>query len=237
MCNTKLLQVKSIACILECRLNRFVVRVKVDGESTLAHLNNTGRLEGLVAAGNVGYCTKHHAKKTSYRLIAVREKGYEEAAIVDTGLQMRAFEAALNLQLIPFLRGCKIASRNPRLEGSIIDYKLDCNGKQVYLEVKSAVMRGEGNVAMYPDCPSSRGRRHVEALVEHALKGGLSSIVFIAGLPRVNAFRPNKKADPLMAELLKRAFRSRVLVRALSMYFDPGTGYVLLENANLPVVL
>jgi len=79
-------------------------------------------------------------------------------ALIDNQLQMKAFEKSLEANLIPWLLGCHILKRNAKLGASRIDYLLDCNGKKVYLEVKSAVLR-EGDYAMYPDCPSDRGRK------------------------------------------------------------------------------
>jgi len=61
---------------------------------------------------------------------------------------------------------------------------------------------------MYPDCPSLRGQRHVKDLIDYVKKGGKGMIVFIAALPNVIAFKPNKKGDIKIHELLKKSFKS-----------------------------
>ena len=107
-------------------------------------------------------------RKTDYRLFSIRENAL--GAIIDTQLQMKNFERALEARFIPWLRGCRILRRNPRLGRSLIDYLLECDGEPVYVEVKSAVLRKE-KYAMYPDCPSSRGRRQIRGLTNHVEKG------------------------------------------------------------------
>jgi sugar fermentation stimulation protein A len=106
--------------------------------------------------------------------------------------------------------------------------------EEVYLEVKSAVLR-DGWHAMYPDCPTVRGRRHIRGLTEYAHRGGKAFVVFIAALPRVSAFRPNRHADPELYELLVDARRAGVGVKALNIIYKPGESAVYLVNPDLPV--
>jgi len=51
-------------------------------------------------------------------------------AVVDTRLQMRAFEEALRMELIPWLRGCRLLKRDARLGLSLTDYLLQCDGER-----------------------------------------------------------------------------------------------------------
>ncbi|MBK5190602.1 MAG: DNA/RNA nuclease SfsA, partial [Methanosarcinales archaeon] len=140
----------------ECRLierfNRFVVKVEIKGNYHPAHITNTGKLSELLVTGRQAFCFRtHHHSKTDFRLFAIEECGL--GALIDTQLQMKAFENCLEGNIIPWFEGCRILKRNARLGASRIDYLLDCNGKAVYLEVKSAVLREEEH-AMYPDCAS-----------------------------------------------------------------------------------
>jgi sugar fermentation stimulation protein A len=167
-------------------------------------------------------------------LFAVEERGL--GALIDTQLQMKAFEYLVEKRQIPWLKGCSIQKRNPRLGASVLDYLLKCEKKDILLEVKSAVLR-EGEFAMYPDCPTTRGQRHVRELSEYAKKGGIAYIVFMAALSEVSAFKPYKKGDPLLCEYLLNARKWGVTIKAIGLYFDPRDSHVHISDPNLPVVL
>ena len=224
-----------VKCVIVGRVNRFVVKVIVDGNEQRAYINNTGRLSELLVGGRGAFCVRSKGTgKMDYRLFAVEDDNL--GAIIDTQLQMKAFERALETGLIPWLSGCRILRRNARLGSSLIDYLLRCNEDRVYLEVKSAVLRG-GTYAMYPDCPSTRGRKHVKELTNHAKRGGKSIILFIAALPKVEAFKPNKTADPEIHKLLLEANKVGVKLRAIGMYYNPADSFIYLYNPSLKIVL
>lgn len=222
----------AVECTILERINRFTVEISQGGSKTRAYLCNTGRLTDYLKRGSKGFCTAQTRGKLALRLFAVLDVG--GAAIVDTQLQMQAFERAVMLGLIPWLSGWEIAKRNVKLYGSTIDYLFKAYGNQLFLEVKSAVLR-EDSLALYPDCPSPRGQRHIDALTRFAEAGGMGVILFVAALPGVNGFKPYRKGDPKIAELLKRAAASGVAIRALSMHFCPENSAIHLDDPTLPV--
>jgi len=224
-----------IECTIKRRLNRFVVEILVDDMPALAYINNTGRLQDYLHPDNTGLCVKNrHPMKTAYRLLAIREK--HSAALIDTQLQMKAFERAVAMRMIPWLADYAILKRNIRLGGSIIDYLLTNQESNVYLEVKSAVLR-EGHYAMYPDCPTDRGRRHLRELIQLGAGGGRAAILFIAALPDIKAFKPNRAADPELADLLSAARKAGVWLRAIALVFQPEDSQIYLYHPDLPVEL
>jgi len=220
-------------CSIVQRLNRFVVEVSTDGLRARAWINNTGRLSEFMVPGRRAFCLRRESPgKTTHRLFAIHEGGL--GALIDTQFQMRAFEICLRHGLLPWLVGTESFKRNARLGSSLIDYWLP--QAELYLEVKSAVLRGS-TFAMYPDCPSVRGRKHIRELTSHARRGGRACILFVAALPKVKAFRPNPEADPELASLLEHANETGVQVRAVAMLYHPGMHAVLLSNPDLPVSL
>ncbi len=224
---------RPVPCSVIDRENRFVVNVQVDFEPARAHINNTGRLLEFMNPGQRAICLRHSKPlKTDYKLFAMEDRG--RGAIIDTQLQMRAFERAIAEGLLPWLKGCQMINRNPRLGESVLDYALDCSGDEALVEVKSAALR-EGDFAMYPDCPSLRGRRHVRELAEHAVKGGRALLVFIAALPEVVSFRPCEWGDPEMPGLLQKAKEAGVELRAVSMHYNLEDSWIYLDNPDLPV--
>ncbi len=224
-----------LECIIIQRVNRFVVEIEVDGSLQRACINNTGRLEGYLFRGNRGFCIRNrYPMKTAYRLFAIKEG--DLGAIIDTQLQTKAFEKAVALKYIPWLEGCVIRKRNIRVGSSVIDYLLSCGEKQVFLEVKSAVLR-EGHYAMYPDCPTARGRRHIRELTDRRMAGEATMMLFIAALPDVAAFKPSRAGDPELCNLLIEARNTGVDVRAIALAYNPRDSSVDIYNPDLPVEL
>ena len=224
-------------CSIVERLNRFVVMIEITGSYHPAHITNTGRLSELLVRGRKAFCFRtRNTPKTDYRLFAIEERGL--GALIDTQLQMKAFEGALERNLIPWLAGCRIVKRNAKLSiSSRIDYLLGCHGRDVYFEVKSAVLRA-GDYAMYPDCPSDRGRGHIKELSRYVEEGGgKGTLLFMAALPFVKAFKPNKAADPKLYDALKEANSSGVAIRALGLYYHPNDAFVHLYNPDLEITL
>lgn len=225
----------ALSCRILERLNRFVVLIEVRKTRSRAHINNTGRLQEFLIEGREAFCFSTPGKgKTDFRLFAVEER--RMGALIDTQFQMKAFERAWELNLLPWLRKCHFIRRNSKLGNSLIDYQFDCEGDRLYIEIKSAVLR-EGDFAMYPDCPSLRGQRHVEDLIDWVRGGGKAVVVFIAALPGVKAFKPNRSADPRIYELLVRAQKERVKIKALGLFYDPTDSQICMFSPNLRVAI
>lgn len=222
-----------IKCKIINRENRFVVKIEINNHVNYAVINNTGRLKEFFRYGKSGLCI-HNKGKYKYRLIAIHEFD-NKYALIDTRIQMRAFEVAVNNKLIPWLTNYVFFGRDPFIGSNRLDYILK-GPDELYIEVKSAVLRND-HYAEYPDCPSIRGRRHIIELMNLVKKGKNAMIIFIAALPGVKAFRPNRHADPSIAKLLLEAARCGVKVKAINVFLDGSDYWVKLLNPNLPVEL
>lgn len=203
-------------CVVLERVNRFVVNALTDCGVAPLNLRNTGRLLGLLLRGSEALYKPKSSGKTRGYLVAVKvEGGY---AILDTQVQAMLWELALSRGLLEALRGFRVKRRNFRFQGSLIDYFLEGEkGDLMLLEVKSAV-HVEGSMAMYPDAPSERGRRHIEVLIEAVKKGFRAVVCFIASHPSAKAFRAFREVDPLFSSKLSLAVKRGVEVMALNIY-------------------
>ncbi len=218
-----LIKVRAYPCVVYRKINRFVVETS----QGLAHINNTGRLEDLIYPKNLAYCVEKRGGKLRQRLIAA--KSLDGFALVDTNLQEEGLYRAIELGYISWLRGCKVKKRRPRLGKGFSDLLLDC-GEEIIVEIKSADLRGPNGEAMYPDCPTERGRRH---LLE--LRNFNSFVIFVAGFPKAKLFIPYVKGDPKIGEVLLKA-SDKVKVKSVGMYFDEMTGEVVLYSDSIPVI-
>lgn len=227
-----LLKLPVVECTFITRLNRFVGLVEVNGEPKKALITNTGRLEEFMVRGKKAFCIPKQGGKTDFILVGFLEKD-GRGAIIDTRIQAKAFERAVELGAIRWLKECKIKKREVKVGSSRLDYLLECNGEEIWVEMKSAVLR-EGDYAMYPDCPSVRGQRHIKELISLREKGKRAMIIFIGALPGVRRFKPYIKGDPKIAVLLKEAKERGVEIRGISISLLRNGG-VILENDDLVI--
>lgn len=142
-------------CLIIKRTSRFSVSVNIDGVEVRAYLSNTGRLKEYLVEGRRGFCIPLERGRVKYRLIAVEDYGH--AALIDTKLHEKSFEALIARNMLPWLRGCILHRRSFPLYSSRIDYELRCGDRVTLVELKSAVMRFSDDFAGYPDAPTSRG--------------------------------------------------------------------------------
>ena len=217
------------------RINRFVVLVKKGNTLLRAHNTNTGRLKEFLQKGKRAFCLPKKGGKTDCRFFAVEDShGF---AVIDTTLQMKAFEVAYQKGFLKWLppSDWKLVKRNAPLgKNSLIDYLFkDKNKKPLYLEVKSVAMRSPEGFGMYPDCPTERGRKHLKELLKNPSQSG---VLFICALPKVRGFKPYCEGDAEICQLLKEAKEKGIKIKALSIAFEPGKG-IYLERENLPVLI
>ncbi|NJF25515.1 DNA/RNA nuclease SfsA [Thermococcus sp. Bubb.Bath] len=230
-----LLTLNIVPCTFIERLNRFVALVEVNGETRKALITNTGRLEEFMVKGRRAFCTSKGGGKTDFVLVAFEEPG-GKGAIIDTRTQARAFERAVGLGLVPWLKDCSIKRKEITVGKSRLDYLFECPSGEIYAEMKSAVLRsGErGEYAMYPDCPSVRGQKHIRELIGLSKAGEGAMIFFIGAMPGVEKFKPYAKGDPEIAKLLKEAKKVGVEIHALSIALLP-SGEITLESPELEI--
>ena len=213
------------------RVNRFTVEVKLNDKISHAHNTNTGRLLEYLVPGRRCLLKPIKGRKLKYRVIGVEDD--DEYALVDTYSQTLVFEKMISENKIPWLSNCILIGRHPKILNSRLDYLMDCGGSNLYIEVKSAVLRN-GLAASYPDCPSMRGRRHIRDVIQLFERGINVKIIFIAALPKVNCFKPYRKGDPVIDDLLKTALKKGVDIRAIAMFLRRD-GYAKVYNIDLPL--
>lgn len=222
------------ACKIIERINRFTVKVAFENNIEKALLTNTGRLKDIIFEGNEALCLEiEKPKKLRYVLVGTKANG--EYTLIDTRLQMKCFEIAVEKGMVDWLKGASLHKRNIRVRNSFLDYLFKKGDEEIFIEVKSAVLFNS-YFAMYPDCPSLRGRRHVEELIELTSRGKRAMLVFIAAHPLAKAFKPNEEGDEILSKEIKEAREKGVELHAIQMTLKEN-GDVFLINSDLPIHL
>jgi len=198
------------------RDNRFRVTVEVDGREVQAHLPNSGRLTELLIPGRQVWlgpaCAA--ARRTGYDLLLVEHDGL--LVSVDARLPNRLLREALMAGgLPPFPEVSALRSEVPR-GASRLDFLLDAtDGPPIWIEAKSVTLV-EDDVALFPDAPTARGRRHLIELQDAVAAGDRAAVVFVVQRDDASAFAPHPMADPAFRTELREASRRGVSVHAVA---------------------
>lgn len=196
------------------RLNRFTALVRLHGENVNANLRDSGRLSELLIPEREMLLIdrgKSPKRKTRYEVLAIKHFG--EWVLINTRLHSEIASNLIKIGLIPLLSGCEIAEKEVKINHSRIDFMLRCNGNNVLLEVKGCTL-ARGNIGLFPDAPTERGRRHVETLIKLMNKGVFAAILFIVPIQRVEIVAINYETDSLLYESMRKAWLKGVYVTA-----------------------
>ncbi len=209
------------------RLNRFAALVDVGGRRVLAHLANSGRLGELLVPGHRVYLRRRDraGRRCPYDLALVRLR--RTLVSVDARLPNALLGEALRAGRIAALRGYGRPCAEVRHGASRLDFVLERRGARCLVETKSCTLVERG-VALFPDAPTARGRRHLDALARAVRRGPptrgparreknrttVAAVVFVVQRGDAALFRPNVAADPALARALRRAAAAGVRVLA-----------------------
>lgn len=191
------------------RLNRFAALVLLDGQETLVHVANSGRMRELLEPGRPMLLAPQgrDGRKTAYDLALV-DLGHTLVS-ADARLPTHLVqEAILEKRLAPF-QGFTTVKPETTYGGSRLDFCLSNASRKCLLEVKSVTLV-EDDIGLFPDAPTSRGTRHLRALVRALSEGYRASVVFVIQREDAHSFAPNHKADPLFSATLHQAIATGV---------------------------
>lgn len=214
------------------RLNRFMVEAEIHGEKVLAHLPNSGRLLTVLVPWSKAFLIKRHhpRRESSYNLFAVEHFGVP--IIVDTRFSTVATKASIQKGLFKPLTGCQFIKENVKVDNCLLDLLLKRGKRSFFLEIK-CVTHVANDVAMFPDAPTTRGRKHLNILINLVEKGFDAGILFSVQRPDANAITPNWKIDHAFSELLHKAVEKGVKVFTQKLIFQPPDAVEL--RPNVPV--
>ncbi len=194
------------------RITRFSALVELEGESEAAHLPNSGRLGELLTFGRRVIVVERGGphRKTRYDLIMAYFGN--KLVSVDARLpNILVYEALLQRHLRQF-GDCSFVHREATYGQSRLDFLLG-GCPSCLLEVKSVTLVRQG-VAMFPDAPTLRGRRHLRTLMEARREGYRAAVLFVIQREDADCFSPNDEADSEFGSTLREAAQSQVDVYA-----------------------
>ncbi|MGQ9531964.1 MAG: DNA/RNA nuclease SfsA [Desulfotomaculales bacterium] len=198
------------------RPNRFTARVRLAGREVAVFLPDSGRLPDLLVPGRRVFLrpATGPGRRTGHDLLLVDHDGI--LVSVDSRLPNRVFARALKAGLLPGLQVYTEVRREVGLPGSRLDFVLGGDGlSPCAVEVKSVTLVREG-VALFPDAPTARGRRHVRELLRLRRAGWRAVVSFMIMRADALSFAPHAAEDRAFAGALREAAAGGVEVRAFT---------------------
>jgi len=196
------------------RHNRFTagVRLGTGGVST-AFIPTTGRLTGALTPGCRVWLAPvaNPKRKTPYTVVLTELEGGGYCS-VDALMANRLFDEALQLGNLGAFPYDGIEKEVP-FGRSRLDFRLSEGEEMCWVEVKSVTYAQDG-VGLFPDAPTSRGRKHLGELAKLAARGDRASAVFVIQREDATRFAPFEAIDPDFAAALRRVHREGVEVHA-----------------------
>lgn len=184
------------------RPNRFVAKVKLNGEEIYCHVKNTGRCRELLVPGATVWLedSENPARKYRYSLVTV-QKG-DRLVNMDSQAPNKAVGEWLKNG--GYFKNIKLLKPESRYGSSRFDFYCEYENKKAYIEVKGVTLENADAVS-FPDAPTQRGARHVRELAECINEGFEAYIIFVVQMKNVLYFEPNAVNDPDFASALKQA--------------------------------
>lgn len=193
------------------RPNRFIAHVKMDDQTEVVHVKNTGRCRELLPVGAEVWCQKsdNPSRKTKYDLITVKKAH----RLINMDSQ------APNLAAKEWLASGGLGEiKNLRAEtkhgDSRFDFSFIRDGKHCFLEVKGVTLENDG-ICAFPDAPTERGAKHLRGLAEAVKEGFGGYVLFVIQMADVKHLHPNDATDPEFGKALREAAANGVQVMAV----------------------
>lgn len=195
------------------RPNRFIAHVMLDNREEIVHVKNTGRCREILKEGASVILEEsgNTNRKTKYSLIA----GYKEEVLINIDSQVPnavVYEAILENKVKELQEVVKL-SREVVYGNSRFDLSFETNEHKGFIEVKGVTLETEG-VAMFPDAPTDRGRKHVYEMIKAVEEGYEGYLFFLIQMKGVSYFTPFELRDPKFSEALRLASTKGVKILA-----------------------
>ena len=172
------------------RYKRFFTDVKLGKEVVTAHCPNTGSMKGLLDEGNDVYLLPNNdpKRKLKYGLEIIKTR--KNLVGVNTHMANKIAQHALENNLIKEIKNSK--NIKPEVffnKETRFDFLIEQNKKKSFVEVKNVTLFRDKKTAEFPDAITSRGSKHLIALINAIKKGYKSYLIFLVQIQNMENFK------------------------------------------------
>tara|TARA_Y100001958_G_scaffold158511_1_gene156605 strand:+ start:965 stop:1663 length:699 start_codon:yes stop_codon:yes gene_type:complete len=178
------------------RYKRFFADVKLNKSVITAHCPNTGSMKGLLEEGNEVYVLKHDDEKRKLKYSLEIIKTRKNFVGVNTHLANKIVNHGLQNNLIKELKN------NDTIKPEVFfnketrfDFQIQKNHQKIFVEVKNVTLFRDKKTAEFPDAITTRGSKHLLALIDAINKGYKSYLIFLVQIQNMENFKIAKDID------------------------------------------
>lgn len=219
------------------RINRFVAEIELyDGSLIKAHCPNSGSMLTCSEPGRLVFVSEKEEFRGKLRYTWELIDMGTSLVGINTLVPNRLIFVAVSRGLIPDFQGYNDVKREVRFNHHRIDIMATNPQrplKRLWVEVKNCTLVMDGT-SYFPDAVTTRGQRHVKALMALRQEGHEAAMVFVVQRQDAHCFKPADFIDPVYALLLREASEKGVKVMAFGCEVTPR--HICLK-ASLPVRL
>ena len=179
------------------RYKRFFIDVNLNEDVVTAHCPNTGSMKGLLNEGNNVYLLPNNdpKKKLKYGLEIIRTR--RNLVGVNTHMANKIAQHALENNLINELKNSdQIKPEVFFNKETRFDFLIEKNKQKTFLEVKNVTLFRNKDTAEFPDAVTTRGSKHLLALIDAIKKGYKCYLLFLVQIQNMEKFKVAKDIDP-----------------------------------------
>lgn len=205
------------------RPNRFIAKVRIDGNEETVHVKNTGRCRELLTEGCTVYLEEsdNPNRKTRYDLVAVEKlRSSKPPLLVNMDSQIPNAAAEEWLRKGELFSTQAVIRREFTYGESRFDFRIEDGGKVSFLEVKGVTLENDGT-ASFPDAPTERGVKHIHELIRAHKEGFGAYILFVVQMKEIRELRPNDATHRAFGDALRLAEREGVKILAYDCIVTP----------------
>ena len=178
------------------RYKRFFVDVKLNKEIVTAHCPNTGSMKGLLDEGNDVYLLKNDDPKRKLKYGLEIIKARKNLVGVNTHMANKITNHGLKNNLINELKNNDIIKPEVYFnKDTRFDFLIQKNKQKIFVEVKNVTLFREKTTAEFPDAITTRGSKHLLALIDAIKKGYKSYLLFLVQIENMKNFKIAKDID------------------------------------------
>lgn len=223
--------------VLIKRYKRFLADVALDnGDTVTAHCPNSGRMTGCCQPGRPVYLSRHDNPKRKLKFTWELIHMPTSMVGVNTLVPNRLVAHCLRCGALEGFSDYRDVQTEAKINSRTrLDIKLTHPAGDVcFIEIKNCTLV-ENGVAMFPDAPTARGRKHLAELVRLHRQGARSVIFYLIQRCDASSFEPAAAIDPDYAQGLREAVKKGVEVMAYDVRFDADHGqHRIALNRTLP---
>ena len=204
------------------RYKRFFTDIKVNKEIITAHCPNTGSMLGLLNEDNEVWVSKNDdpKRKLKYTLEIIKVKNILVG--VNTHLANKiVLEGLSNNYIKEFNNLDKVKPEVFYNKETRFDFLIKKKNRECFIEVKNVTLFRNGMVAEFPDSPTTRGSKHLIALIDAKNKGFKSYVIFLVQIEKMTKFKIARDLDKNYYNNYLLAKKSGVQFLAYRCKIDP----------------